>query len=540
MAGCWLLGSFELLGQTCTITPVHTDVLCYGGHTGSIDISVGGGTEPYIFSWTGPDSFASTSQNLTGLGAGSYTVTVIGAAGSCTGTETVIIGQPTQPLTITTQPSDQTDCYGNTVEFSVEVSGVVGTISYQWQSRPPGGNFADISGENSSILTIHDIGVNGQNIDGTEYQVIITDNCETITSEPALLSINSITSVSGSVNLTICSGGNAAYEVQTHGSVVGYQWSFNNGTDWDPVSDGGSFSGTTSSRLTISDATVAESGSYRVSVTFNTLNQPEDYPTCVITSHTRTRNLTVLPSVSPPVVSAAQTVCYNGIPVPLNATPASGGSGPDYSYQWQSSPDGDSWTDLSGAQAFSYSPPALTTSTWYHIVATDEGPLHCGTVYSLPVEITVDPLLVATITSSGPTTFCEGGSVVLTSSSASSYLWSTGETTQEITVISSGSYSVTVSDDCGNTSTCSQAIEVTDNVTPVFMQIGFLCQNSIAPPLPETSINGIIGNWNPSSINTSTGGTTTYTYCNNRYCCNHQYHTDIYSDRTVLSKHCCS
>lgn len=211
---------------------------------------------------------------------------------------TAITEQPVQPLTIITQPTDQTDCYGNTVEFSVAVGGAVGTVSYQWQSREPGGIFEDIPGANSPTVAIHDIGVNGQNIDGTQYRVIITDDSETIISVPALLRINTITGLSGSVNLTICYGGNTAYEVQIYGPVVGFQWSFNDGSGWDPVSDGGPFSGATTSQLTISSATEAESGSYRVSVTFNTLNQPEGYPVCVITSHTRIRNLLVLPPVS--------------------------------------------------------------------------------------------------------------------------------------------------------------------------------------------------------------------------------------------------
>jgi hypothetical protein len=393
VAGCWLL-VVPGHGQTCTITSAKTDVLCFGKNTGSIDISVGGGTGSYIFSWTGPNTFASTSQNLTGLGVGSYTVTVIGAAGSCTGTSTVIISQPPQPLTILTQPLDQTDCYGNTVELSVEATGTVGEITYQWQSRPPGGGFTDISGENSTSLTIYDIGVNGQNIDGTEYQVLITDYCRTISSEPALLSINAVTGLSGSVNLTICSGEGTTYSVSTHGSVVGYHWSFNDGTGWRPVSDGGAFSGTTSQLLSISDATTSETGSYRVSVTFNTLNQRPDFPTCVITTHTRNRNLTVIPAISPPVISADQTICYNGVPVPLNASQASGGSGPGYSYQWQGSIDGVSWTDIDGAQALNFSPPVLTASTLYRIAATDEGPLRCGTVFSYPVTIIVNPLPV--------------------------------------------------------------------------------------------------------------------------------------------------
>ena len=240
--GCLLL-VVPALGQNCNITPVHTDVLCYGAHTGSIDISVTGGVEPYIFSWTGPGSFVSTSQTLNSLGAGSYTVTVIGNAGSCTGTSTVIIDQPSQSLTIISQPLDQTDCYGNTVAFSVEPDWAIGEVIYQWQSSPPGGNFSYISGANSSSLTIHDIGVNGLNIDGTEYRVLVTDNCATLTSEPALLSINAVTGLSGSVNMTVCSGENTAYEVSTHGSVMvtsGISMMAQAGI---PISDGGEFTG---------------------------------------------------------------------------------------------------------------------------------------------------------------------------------------------------------------------------------------------------------------------------------------------------------
>src|SRR5690606_5720088 len=137
-----------------------TDVQCFGESTGTINITVTGGAEPYAFVWTGPGSFSSTSQNLSGLAAGSYSVTVTGNSGSCTGTATILINQPAYPLTIVTQPADQTDCYGNTVEFNAEVNGAIGALSYQWQSRPPEGEFSDITGGTASVLTVHDIGVN--------------------------------------------------------------------------------------------------------------------------------------------------------------------------------------------------------------------------------------------------------------------------------------------------------------------------------------------------------------------------------------------
>ncbi len=64
-------------------------------------------------------------------------------------------------------------------------------------------------------------------------------------------------------------------------------------------------------------------------------------------------------------------------------------------------------------------------------------------------------LLPPTITPGGSTTFCQGDSVTLTTSGASSYLWSNNATTQSINVYSAGVYSVTVTDGngCSATST---------------------------------------------------------------------------------------
>jgi hypothetical protein len=216
----------------------------------------------------------------------------------------ILVIVPAESMIITSQPQPQTDCYGNHVEFSVGISESAGTVYYQWQQKPPGGSFSDISGANNSLLGIDNIGVNKQNIDGTEYRVLITDDNGTIISDPALLRVNSITGLTPAVvNSTICTGESIVYTVFIEGNVIDnrYLWSINTGSGWTYLADGGAYSGTTTSQLTISNSTTDQNGSYRVSVIFATLNQPSGDPTCIETSFTRERNLVVIepPATSP-------------------------------------------------------------------------------------------------------------------------------------------------------------------------------------------------------------------------------------------------
>ncbi|MBK9287254.1 MAG: HYR domain-containing protein [Flavobacteriales bacterium] len=85
--------------------------------------------------------------------------------------------------------------------------------------------------------------------------------------------------------------------------------------------------------------------------------------------------------------------------------------------------------------------------------------------YVRTASITIDPQPNATITAGGPLTFCPGGSVTLTSSSSTGNLWSTGATTQSVTVSTSGTFSVTVTNGNGCSAT-SAGTTVTVNPNP--------------------------------------------------------------------------
>ncbi len=66
------------------------------------------------------------------------------------------------------------------------------------------------------------------------------------------------------------------------------------------------------------------------------------------------------------------------------------------------------------------------------------------------------------ITVTGDTEFCEGGTVVLTSSAAASYAWTGGGTGQALTVDESGSYTVTIQGECGASTSAAVQITVLD------------------------------------------------------------------------------
>ena len=86
-------------------------------------------------------------------------------------------------------------------------------------------------------------------------------------------------------------------------------------------------------------------------------------------------------------------------------------------------------------------------------------------IYTFVQSICIIP--TPTITSGGPTAFCAGGSVTLTSSAGTSYLWSNGATTPSINVNAAGSYTVRVTNASGCQSAASVATIVTVNALPV-------------------------------------------------------------------------
>jgi hypothetical protein len=87
-------------------------------------------------------------------------------------------------------------------------------------------------------------------------------------------------------------------------------------------------------------------------------------------------------------------------------------------------------------------------------------------VYQVNWTINYNAITPPTVSANGPTTLCQGDSVKLTSSVATTYLWSNGETTRSITVGTSGNYSVIVTQGTGCTATASSPVITVTTYTP--------------------------------------------------------------------------
>lgn len=129
-------------------------------------------------------------------------------------------------------------------------------------------------------------------------------------------------------------------------------------------------------------------------------------------------------------------------------------TGGNYAYEWST-----------GETTQSISVDA-TGSYMVRITDLDEAP-GCSSV-SAAVVVEFSPDETPEITVTGDLRFCEGGSVILTSSEASAYQWSDGlGTAQNAEVTESGSYSVTIAGACDNFTSDTVTVEVLSSPLPV-------------------------------------------------------------------------
>ncbi len=155
-------------------------------------------------------------------------------------------------------------------------------------------------------------------------------------------------------------------------------------------------------------------------------------------------SLTVACPANPISFAAFPSICQSGSPVTLD----------------QGTPAGGTYSGVN-VNAGVFDPSAGSQSITYDY--TDE----FGCAFSSSQTFTVNTNPAAPlISASGPTTFCEGDSVILTSSYATNNAWSGGETATSITVYDAGFYTVTHTDANNCSSPPSAATTVIVNAVP--------------------------------------------------------------------------
>ncbi len=102
---------------------------CFGANTGSASVTAAGGTSPYTYAW----SNAATTSTISGVGAGSYSVTVSDING-CTATATATVGQPTAALSVSFNTTNGTCSNNNLGSSTANVSGGTSPYTYAWSS----------------------------------------------------------------------------------------------------------------------------------------------------------------------------------------------------------------------------------------------------------------------------------------------------------------------------------------------------------------------------------------------------------------------
>ena len=237
----------QLSGSLVSKSPDgNFNISCNGGNDGSIAMTIAGGSRNYLYSWTGPSGFTSSSKDITGLKAGDYTCSVKDLNG-CVLTPSplfhltepsVLVLNP--PLTsVSNDGAYNINCYGaNTGWINILVSGgSIGNYKYNWSTTNGSGI---INGQRDQTL-----------LSAGTYHLVVSDSNHCVTTKDITLSQPPVfvTQISAT-NITCKSSGfnNGSIILTVSGGVAPYSYLWSNG-------------------LTTKDLSGLTQGNYKVTVT---------------------------------------------------------------------------------------------------------------------------------------------------------------------------------------------------------------------------------------------------------------------------------
>jgi len=276
-------------------------------------------------------------------------------------------------------------------------SGGTGTFRYQWQNSTDGITFTDITG-----ATRQDYNQPAFNVTTYFRRSAISGTC----SIPVYSNVVTITIQPGLSNNSISTTGATAFCTSgSPGTIGGTQPFGGNGNytyQWQRSPDGGTFSNIVPAvtTATYDPGTVTATTYYQRLVTSGACSVP--LKSNVIT-------ITVVPALAGNTITAPATTtfCAAGSPGPIPGSIPTGGNG-IYTFVWQSSVNGEPFTDIPNSNVQSYDPQTITQTTVYKRGVTAGA---CNTpIYSNPVTITINQAL-ANNTLAPPlvSSFCQSG-----------------------------------------------------------------------------------------------------------------------------------
>lgn len=511
-AGCHHSRQIEI-GQTSSLIITETLTLpaCQVAD-GKIVLSLSGGSGNYTYSW----SNGKTTRDIDGLMAGIYSVMVTDNVSGCTGKKTFALGEASGPSATATvvRPA----C-GNNSNGSIQLSPAATTYRYAWSN-------GSVTRDQMGLKPGH-------------YSVRITDTVGGCTQvyDFELESRPQIDLVATKTSNTSCASspnGEIALELKSGTAPFTYSWS--NGASTRDISglNAGTYSvlvsdalgcnanlslhlGTDSSRLlnlslnSVTPATCNTStdGSALVSVSGGTAPYQYSWSNGALTKDlinvvpgtyqltvtdalgcTRTLSATIGESTSNPIVITLDSTRVAGCVSSSSGgafISVSGGKAP-YAYDWS---NGAKTQDITAVAAGSYT-----------VIVTDDN----GCTDTMTVTVPVDPsggfaVLVDSVRDASCALSKDGAVFVRPNGGVApyTYSWSTGATTQHLTGVNPGTYTVTVTDQNG----CPGQVSAT---------VGMSSGGGIAITLDSLLPSGCSGAAQTGIFISVSGGTAPYTY----------------------------
>lgn len=331
---------------------------------------------------------------------------------------------------VTVQASNTTVCENQTAGFSITATG--SSLNYQWQVSTGGcggtwtnlTNTAPYSGVNTSSLSISN---STTAMNTYAYRCVVTGSCTpAVNSTCAVLTVNTPVNITSQPSpSTLCEGGQTTFTVGASGTTPTFKWqeSTDNGASWNTLTDGGIYSGTATSVLTLTNVTAGMNGyQYRANVTGTAV--------CGASVNSNGAMLTI--NTAPVITTqpaSSITLCEGD-----NTTYSVVAGGTSLTYQWQLSTSGTGgpWTNITDAGVYAgtstatlsvngvttamngYMYRAIVSGTCTPPANSNAGMLTVNT----PITITTQPVSTINVCATGSASF-----TTIAAGTSPSYQW---------------------------------------------------------------------------------------------------------------------